>query len=984
MASIERTAYPRFKRYFTPDELREIYTPTTTEIAFGLANTTGQKNFFNLIVLLKSFQRLGYFPQLAEIPTPIVSHIRDCLKLPESVGLGYAQSRSLYRHKSQIRSILQVTPFDQEARHHISETVYQSALVMDNPADLINVAIEVLVKDRYELPGFNTLDRLVCRIRTRVNHQLFSQVIRQLDEEYISHLDALLEIHPVHQRSPYNDLKKLPKKSIRNHLNDLLVHLTWLESLGDVSPYLQEINLSKIHHWAAEAKSLDAAEIKKITQPKRATLLLCLIYSAQVKTRDNLVTMFLKQMQKIQNKAKEELQLIRQQLQEKVETVVSVFSDVLYIFDDEFRENQWQQVLQILQASGGIEHLLNECDSINAYKGNNYFPLLWRFYKSHRRAFLRLINALELESTSTDLALTNALQFLKKNSQRRGDYLADEVDLSFASLQWQKLVLVRQGDQLKMSRRQFEVCVFFYLASELKSGDVCVIGSEDYADYREQLLSWLDCQPLLDEYCENLNLPNHPDDFIKHLKSWLSETAKIVDRGYPQNTQVVIDEEGEPVLKRLPKKTEKASVKALEALIEERMPERNLIDLLRNVDYWTNFTRHFGPLSGSEPKLERARERYLLTVFTYGCYLGPYQAARHMRGAVTAHTLSFVNRRHISLSKLNSALVDLLNRYHVLELPQFWGKGKSAAADGTKYDLYEQNLLSEYHIRYGGYGGIAYHHVADSYVALFSHFIPCGTWEAVYIIDGLLKNASDIQPDTLHGDTQGQSTPVFALSYLLGIKLMPRIRNWKDLTFSRPDKETVYQHIDSLFSEPINWELIRTHWPDLLRVVLSIYTGKISSAVLLRKLGNYSRKNRLYKAFREVGRVVRTVFLLQYISDAQLRQQIHAATNKVESYHGFSKWFGFGGQGMIASNDPEEQEKMLKYNTLVANAVIFHNAVDLTEIIQQLRREGYLVDDEDIKALSPYLTEHIKRFGDYWLDMETLPRALDEVMALGI
>lgn len=147
----------------------------------------------------------------------------------------------------------------------------------------------------------------------------------------------------------------------------------------------------------------------------------------------------------------------------------------------------------------------------------------------------------------------------------------------------------------------------------------------------------------------------------------------------------------------------------------------------------------------------------------------------------------------------------------------------------------------------------------------------------------MLKNTSDIQPDTLHGDTQGQSTPVFALSYLLGIKLMPRIRNWKDLNFYRPDKETVYQHIDSLFSEPINWELIRTHWPDLLRVVLSIHTGKVSSAILLRKLGNYSRKNRLYKAFREVGRVVRTVFLLQYISDAELRQLIQAVTNKVET-----------------------------------------------------------------------------------------------------
>ena len=91
-------------------------------------------------------------------------------------------------------------------------------------------------------------------MRTRVNHLLFSQVTQQLDDQYLSRLDCLLENHPVHQRSPYNDLKKLPKKSTRNHLNDLLVHLTWLESLGDISPYLEKINPSKIQHWAAEAK----------------------------------------------------------------------------------------------------------------------------------------------------------------------------------------------------------------------------------------------------------------------------------------------------------------------------------------------------------------------------------------------------------------------------------------------------------------------------------------------------------------------------------------------------------------------------------------------------------------------------------------------------------------------------------------------------------------------------------------------------------
>ncbi|QFS52907.1 Transposase [Nostoc sphaeroides CCNUC1] len=187
--------------------------------------------------------------------------------------------------------------------------------------------------------------------------------------------------------------------------------------------------------------------------------------------------------------------------------------------------------------------------------------------------------------------------------------------------------------------------------------------------------------------------------------------------------------------------------------------------------------------------------------------------------------------------------------------------------------------------------------------------------------------------------------------------------------------------MSQISKDTINWDLIKTHWQDILQVVLSIQAGKISSPVLLRKLGNYSHKNRLYQAFQELGRVVRTVFLLEYISDIQLRQQITAATNKVEAYHGFSKWFFFGGFGIIGYNDPEEQEKIIKYNDLIANAVIFQNVVDLTNILRDLKRDGYLIMREDVAVLSPYMNSHIKRFGDYSIDLDTLPQTLDEVAA---
>ena len=301
-------------------------------------------------------------------------------------------------------------------------------------------------------------------------------------------------------------------------------------------------------------------------------------------------------------------------------------------------------------------------------------------------------------------------------------------------------------------------------------------------------------------------------------------------------------------------------------------------------------------------------------------------------------------------------------------------------------DTLIDNLLAEQHIRYGGYGGIAYHHVADNYIALFSHFIPCGVWEAVYIIEGLLKQRSDADPDTIHADTQGQSYPVHALAHLFGFELLPRIRNWTDLIFYRPERDSCYRHIDSLFGEPgqnvIDWALIETHWRDLMRIVLSIRDGRLSSTLLLRRLGTESRKNNVYKAFRELGRAIRTITLLRFISEPELREQITAATNKAESYNAYSGWLGFGSE-VIARNDPAEQEKMIKFNSLLANCAIFHTALDMTTVIRELVTEGRQVDRDDLATMAPYITERIKRFGEYPLDgLDTPPEAFDPHLEL--
>jgi TnpA family transposase len=982
MASIERTAYPRLTRHLSPHELSTHYTPSSADLAFADSTARGAAPTLTVLLLLKTFERLGYFPRLSDVPLAVMQHLRVALCLPADLT-PEVTPRTLYRYHQAIRAHLHVTPYDRQARHLITRAIYEAAQAKDNPADLINVAIEELIRVRCELPAFGTLDRLARRIRTLVNRRYFLGVVGRLPEAECVRLNGLLETIAASERTPYHALKQQPKRPSRSHLHELLDHSVWLDAFGAVGQYLIDLPPLKRQHFAAECKALDAAELKDVALPKRLTLILCLIEQTQVQARDDLAEMCIKRLRRIHTQGKEELEQVRARQQETTEQLVGTLADVLGVVDDERSDGEvGGAIRQVLAERGSVQQLLLDCEAVSAYNGNNYLPLLWRFFRAHRSGLFRLARTLQLQSTSQDQTLMQALAVALEHQDRDSKYLAVSVDFSFASEQWQHTVLVRKGRSKRVLRRAFEVCVFTYLAADLTSGDVAVIGSGAYSDYREQLLPWEECAPLVAGYCAQLGLPETAATFVAGLKEQLAAIAARVDADVPTNEHLEITAQGEPVLKRPPRAAPDPEVTRLEAAILARLPERTLLEVLGNVQHWTGWTRHFGPLSGSDPKLDRPIERYILTTFAYGSNLGPVQAARHLGGAITPHMVSFVNRRHVTTTKLEAAQRDLIDTYARFGLPTYWGDGTTAAADGTKYTLTEETLLSVYHIRYGGYGGIAYHHVSDRYVALFSHFIPCGVWEAIYIIDGLLKNTSVLQPTAIHADTQGQAAPVFAFAHLLGIKLLPRIRNWKDLTFFRPDQDSHYQHIDALFSEVVDWDLIATHWQDLFQVVLSIQAGKISSATLLRKLGTYSRKNRLYLAAREVGRVIRTIFLLEYLSNVKLRQEITASTNKVEAYNGFAKFLFFGGEGVVGEHDRDEQEKCIKYNDLVANAVIFQNVVDMTYALRDLIREGYPVQRAAVAGLSPYITRNLKRFGEYAVNLDVTPTPLDGEMAL--
>jgi TnpA family transposase len=975
MTAIERTAYPRLDERLSGIELVAKFELTIADRAFIARAARGPTNQLTLAMLLRARQAFGLFLAPSNISDAIRSHMAAQLGLSEATEIMRGR-QVLHRYRLLIRAHLAVSAYGEAGEKIVVQTTFAAATTMSDPADLINRAIEALIAAHIDLPAFSALDRVVNHVRAQVHRRIYSEVGERLASDQATVLDALLIVDPQTGITPFNRLKHSPGPARPSNIRDWTERLAWIDKLPDPAPVLRDITFTKLRQFAAETAALEVGELLDISSAdKRRTFLLSLINQSKTRCRDELAEMFLIRVRRTQAAAKEKLADLRKRHQGLEESLIAVLSQILVTAQETDADAALGQSIKALfQKRGGVDHLSEQCATVSAWHGDNVLPLLWPIHAQTRSLLFEILDQLEIQSATQDQSLVLAMRRVVKLRRSRRPDIMDPPDLSFASQRWVTFMKEGRGDGV--DRKAFEVCVFVYVAHGLQSGDLFVVGSETYSDYRAQLLPWSECAPKLDAYCAAIGRPNTAPAFVEQLKEALTTAAQNVDRGFPDNAELTIDAKGEPHLKRARAAPVPKAMGAFEREIRSRMPERHLLDILKNAEHWSDYTRHFGPPSGSDPKLSRAVQRYLFAVFGYGCNLGPAQTARHAPDIASAQTLRRINAQHVDVAKLEAAMSDIINAYAAFPLPKLWGSGKAVISDGTHAPLRENNLIGACHIRYGGYGAIAYHHVSDTYVALFTTFISCGVWEAVHIFDGLLKNRSTIQPDTLHADTHGQSEPVFGFGLLLGVQLMPRMRTWADVTLYRPTKSVRYEHIDALFTDQIDWPLITRHWRDMMQVVISIQSGRVTPSTLLRKLGVHNRKSLLYQAFRELGRVQRTLFLLTYISDPEVRKNIQAQTTKVEAFNDFLDWVTFGGP-IIKSGDPVEQEKQIKYASLVANTVMLSNVSDLTSVLTTMIDDGHHVTPELVAQLSPYIREHIRRFGKFVLDMEDLPGPLN-------
>ncbi len=372
-------------------------------------------------------------------------------------------ARTAKRHREFVGKRLGVK-YDATAARAIAQgAIREAAQTKDNPADLINVALDVLIKRGCELPGYSTLDEATKTIRTQVNSGFFTATAARISPAHRAGLGRLMVVDPATKRSAFDGFKAPPKAATLGKFKQRLAHLAQLDALGPTGDWLRGIPPGKIGHFAGEARVTDVADFVKIkNEAKRLTLLAGLIHVLRTAARDEVTEMFCKRMATIHRKGRDRLEELREEHREASERLLEVFGDVLAAAreagdtpgapvpertgddipdqdaDDadgdgvvgvdaaggrDLAARTGRLVLKALDGAGGLEQLAAAHAAVAAYHGNNYLPLLEAYYGSHRAALFTLVDAIELEATSEDRSVLDALEFVKAVRHRRGAWI---------------------------------------------------------------------------------------------------------------------------------------------------------------------------------------------------------------------------------------------------------------------------------------------------------------------------------------------------------------------------------------------------------------------------------------------------------------------------------------------------------------------------------------------------------------------------------
>lgn len=897
-----------------------------------------------------------------EVPTEMIDWVSARLAIPAEAWDEYGtRGETRQEHGREIRAYLGLSAFGIADFRQLVEHVGEVAAQTDKGIVLVEGARDFLRSRKIASPGIGIIERACAQALTRANRRIYAILGDQLSVEHQGRLDGLLLRRADSSLTQIGWLRQAPLRPNARAMNEHIDRLTAWRALclsWDAGKLVHRNRLLKL---AREGASMTAADLAKFEPGRRYATLFAMSVESMATVTDEIIDLHDRIIGRIIRTARNKQNQNTLASRATVAAMIRLHSklgDALITAKD-----NGEDPFAAIDTAIGWETLaasITQAKELTRPANEDHLSLVSAHFTTIRRytpAFLAVLDLQAAPAAQDLLAAINVIRTMNTSGARK---IPDDAPTSFIRARWKTLVFAENGTD----RGFYEFCALAELKNALRSGDMWVTGSRQFRDFDDYLLAGSDYTAM--KYAGGLPLvtANGGEEYLKDRLALLSERLHQVNAlaSRDELPGVLITANG---VKITPLET--IVPQHAQPLIDRAsamFPRIRITDLLMEVDGWTGFTRHFTNLKSGQPSKDK--QLLLTAILADGINLGLTKMSESCTG-VTYAQLDRQQASHIRDETYSAALAELVNAQHAHPFGTHWGDGTTSSSDGQRFRA-GSHAESTGHVnpKYGAEPGrMIYTHVSDKYSPFHSKLINVGGRDATYVLDGLLYHESDLAIQEHYTDTAGFTDHLFALMHLFGYRSAPRIRNIGDTRLYTSTNDPVLSTLTPLIGGTINTKTITAHWDETLRMATSIKTGTVTASLMMRKLGAYPRQNGLATALRELGKLERTLFLLDWFQDPDLRRKVTAGLNKGEARNTLARAVFFNRLGEIRDRSFEQQRYRASGLNLLTAAIVLWNTVYLDRTITTLNQEGNATDPDLLRFLSPLGWEHINLTGDY-------------------